>query len=151
MKDEVQHINLKEKFRSYGYKYTEQRQQVMEVILQHWQLHLSSDDIYEFLREKGLNIAQSTVYRTLVMLERIQAIRKVDLSEGYTRYEICSHEDRVHHHLICSQCGSVIDLHSNLLEDLENEICSKHDFHVKNRCFKFYGKCKKCRGQLEDK
>ncbi|WP_373845002.1 Fur family transcriptional regulator [Clostridium sp.] len=104
MKDEFQYNkNLKEKFQRARYKYTKQRQQVMEVILEHRQLHLSSDDT------------------------------------------------RVHHHLICSQCGGVIDLCDNLLVELENQICSKYNFHIKNRCFKFYGKCKKCRQQSENK
>lgn len=138
-------INLKEKFHQFGYKYTEQRQFVVDVLSEHPDIHLSSDDIYEYLKQKKVNIGQSTIYRTLLMLEKMQIIRKMDLNDGFTRYELYDHdEEHAHHHLICSKCGSVIDIKGDLLNDLEQQIYQSYGFKVKDHILKFFGECSNC-------
>lgn len=138
-------INLKDKFHQFGYKYTEQRQLVLDVLSEHPDLHLSSDDICEYLKQKKINIGQSTVYRTLLMLDKMKIVRKTDLDDGFTRYELYDHnEEHAHHHLICSKCGSVTDIKDDLLNDLENQIYQNYGFKVKDHCLKFIGECKNC-------
>ena len=138
-------INLKEKFHQFGYKYTEQRQYVMDVLIAHPSVHLSSDDICEYLKQKKINIGQSTVYRTLMMLEKMKIVRKMDLDDGFTRYELYDgDEEHAHHHLICSKCGSVIDMKDDLLKELEEQIYQSYGFKVKDHILKFFGECKNC-------
>lgn len=138
-------VTLREKFHQCGHKYTEQRQVVLDVILEHPNLHLSSDDICEFLRQKGLNIGQSTVYRTLLMLEKLNIVRKTDLDDGYTRYELSDCNDHAHHHLICMKCGGITDIEDDLLDDLEDRVCEKYHFQVKDHSLKLFGECEQCK------
>lgn len=148
MKDQLETIDITEKFHQFGYKYTGQRQFVLNVLLEHLDSHLSSEDVCEYLKQKKISIGQSTVYRTLMMLEKMQIVRRVDLSDGVARYEIFDHDEvHAHHHLICIKCGSITDIKNDLLENLEQLILHENNFEVKDHCLKFFGLCKNCRNQ----
>ncbi len=138
--------NIKEKFHQFGYKYTGQRQLVLDVLSAHLGSHLSSNDICELLKQKQINIGQSTVYRTLVMLEKMQIVQGTNFEDGFTRYELVNdNEEHTHHHLICTKCGSITDIKSDLLEDLEQYIVDNYDFMIKDHRLKFFGLCKNCK------
>ena len=146
MDDKPEILNIKGRFHQFGYKYTEQRQMVLDVLMEHPGLHLSSDDICEFLKQKEINIGQSTVYRTLNMLEKMNIVQGTSFEDGFTRYELINNnEGHTHHHLICTKCGSITDIKSDLLEDLEQHIADNYDFVIKDHCLKFYGLCKNCK------
>ena len=148
MDDKPEILNIKGKFHQFGYKYTEQRQIILDVLLEHPGLHLSSDDICEFLKQKKTNIGQSTVYRTLIMLEKMNIIHGTSFEDGFTRYELVKdNEGHSHHHLICSKCGSITDINNDLLEDLEQHIADNYGFMIKDHRLEFYGLCKNCRGK----
>ncbi len=148
MNDKPEISDIKGKFHEFGYKYTEQRQLVLDVLLENSSSHLSSDDICKFLKQKKIDIGQSTVYRTLIMLEKMRIIQRIDFDDGYTRYELAKdNEEHTHHHLICTKCGSITDIKSDLLEDLEQHIVDNYDFVIKDHCLKFYGLCKNCKNK----
>ncbi len=138
-------LNLRQQFQKHGFKYTVQREAVLNTLLEHKNLHMSSEDIYTVLRAKYPDIGQATVYRALLLLEKMHLIRKTDLQDGCTRYELCDNKGHAHHHLICSRCGAVIDMEDDLLEELENQIYVKKHFTVENHSVKFFGCCEKCR------
>ncbi len=137
-------LNLKQQFRQHGFKYTAQRQAVMDAICAHPELHMSSEEIYEMLKQEYPDLGIATVYRTLLLLEKMQLIRKTDFLDGCTRYELCDPSGHAHHHLICTDCGGIINMEEDLLDELEKQVYTKHRFTVKNHSVKFYGFCEKC-------
>jgi Fur family ferric uptake transcriptional regulator len=137
---------LKELLKQRGYKFTDQRGAVLEVLIKYSGEHLSTDEIYQYVRDTNPEIGLATVYRTLTLLERVGLVMKLDLDDGFSRYELARHnEDHRHHHLICSNCGSVTEVEEDLLDSLEEQILLKNDFLVKDHRVKFYGLCSKCR------
>lgn len=140
----INRIDLKEQFQQHGFKYTSQRQAVIDTILEHQDLHLSGEEIHAILRQKYPEMGLATVYRTLLLLEKIQLVRRTDLGDGCMRYELSNQRGHAHHHLICSKCGAVIDMEDDLLEELEKQIYIKNHFIVENHSVKFYGHCEKC-------
>ena len=54
-------------------------------------------------------LAQSSVYRNLVILEQVGAVARIVTRDDYARYELAEDLTEHHHHLICSTCGSVED------------------------------------------
>lgn len=149
MKKEFGIYNLKEKFHEFGYKYTDQRQLVMDILIEYKNLHMRSEDISGILKQRGLNVGQSTVYRTLVMLENMKIIRKVDLGDKYTRYELYNYSGCTHYHLICSNCGKIIDgkiteKEYHLMEKLEKQIYEVYDFKIEDYSVHFFGVCEYC-------
>ena len=132
---------LKEK----GYKFTNQRQVVYDVVIENEGKHLNSQEIYELVREKYPEIGVATVYRTLALLEEVGMIYGVDFEDGYRRYEISKEdEEHRHHHLICLGCGTIREVEEDLLGSIEEIIFKNHNFKVKNHRVKFYGYCDKC-------
>lgn len=139
--------NFKEHLKEKGYKLTSQRQAVLDIILEHNGQHLSTEEIYDLVKINHPEIGLATVYRTLILMDRLGLIYKLDLDDGCSRYELNKiNEDHKHHHLICTKCGSVSEVQDDLLEALEEQILKKNNFIVKDHRVKFYGLCGKCSG-----
>lgn len=141
------HIDFKEQLKERGYKLTTQRQAVLDVLREHDGEHLSPEEIYELVKESYPEIGLATVYRTLLLFDRMELVYKMDFDDGCSRYELNRNkEDHRHHHLICTRCGSVAEVEDDLLESLEEQILKKNGFIVKDHRVKFYGYCRKCSG-----
>ena len=138
--------SFREQLRERGYKLTTQRQAILDVLQEHEGEHLTPEEIYELVKSRFPEIGLATVYRTLILLNSMELANRLDLEDGFSRYEINKNrEDHRHHHLICTQCGSVDEVEEDLLESLEEQILKKNGFIVKDHRVKFYGFCKKCR------
>ena len=137
-------LDLKKKFQEHGQKYTAQRQAVFDIMLEHNELHMSSEEIHARLKQMHPGIGVATVYRTLQLFDKMQIIRKTGLEDGFTRYELNDQNQHAHHHLICNSCGNVINMEDDLLDELEEQIYIKMGFTVHNHNLKFYGLCKNC-------
>jgi Fur family ferric uptake transcriptional regulator len=134
--------NLKEK----GYKLTPQRRSIVDIIISNEGNHLTTEELYDLVRVECPEIGLATVYRTVQLLEELGVVSKLDLNDGCYRYELVrDDENHQHHHLICSECGKVIEVQGDLLEELEQEIENKYEFEIKNHSVKFYGICSECR------
>lgn len=133
--------NLKEK----GYKLTPQRRAIVDMIIRNEGNHLTTEELYDLVRKECPEIGLATVYRTMQLLEELGVICKLDLNDGCSRYELIHEEENhQHHHLICTNCGKVIEVEGDLLEVLEHNIEEKYNFVIKNHSVKFYGLCNNC-------
>ena len=112
--------------------------------------HLSTEEIYDRVREKYPEIGLATVYRTLILLDRMELVYKLDFDDGCSRYELNRNkDDHLHHHLICVKCGAVDEMREDLLESLEDQILKNNNFRIKDHRVKFYGYCGKCFSDAE--
>lgn len=102
------------------------------------------------LLEHGDGLAQSSVYRNLVVLEQAGAVRRIVTDDEFARYELA--EDLTghhHHHLVCSSCGSVEDV--TVPEEIEalfdsGLVSLAHDrgFSVDAHRLDLVGRCRDC-------
>jgi Fur family ferric uptake transcriptional regulator len=140
--------------RTNGLKVTNQRIAILEVLNDRPGKHLTAEEIYDCVRKEYPDIGLATVYRTIQLLSELNLIDKLNLDDGYVRYEIgaknqedsCHH----HHHLICLECGNVYAFQDDLLENLENKIQETLGFEVSDHEVKLYGLCKKCIGKKSE-
>jgi Fur family ferric uptake transcriptional regulator len=134
-----------------GLKVTTQRVAILEVLNSRPGKHLTAEEIYDCVKRKYPEIGIATVYRTIQMLSELNLIDKLNIDDGYVRYEIskkgkedaCHH----HHHLICLDCGNIYAFQDDLLETLEERIREAMGFDVVDHEVKLYGHCKKCKGK----
>lgn len=133
--------NLKEK----GYKLTPQRRAIVDIIIQNEGSHLTTEELYDLVKKECPEIGLATVYRTVQLLEELGVICRLDLDDGCSRYELI-HEDEnhQHHHLVCTECGKVLEVEGDLLDVLEHNIEKQYEFKIKNHSVKFYGICSDC-------
>ncbi|WP_097025595.1 Fur family transcriptional regulator [Clostridium peptidivorans] len=137
--------NLKNVLKEKGYKLTPQRRAIVEIIIKNEGSHLTTEEIYNLVKDECPEIGLATVYRTVMLLEEMGLLSKLDLNDGCSRYELI-HEDEnhQHHHLICRNCGKVIEVQGDLLEELEDNIEKKYNFKIEDHSVKFYGLCNEC-------
>ncbi len=137
--------------RTNGLKVTNQRIAILEVLNNRPGKHLTAEEIYDYVRKKFPDIGLATVYRTIQLLSELNLIDKLNLDDGYVRYEIGSRNQEEsshhHHHLICLECGNIYAFQDDLLENLENRIKEILGFEVTDHEVKLYGHCKKCLGE----
>ena len=140
MREKITEIS--ESLRRKGYRLTPQREAVIKILLEHPNQHLAAEDIYAMVRKTHPEIGMATVYRTLDLLSSEKIINQLNFEEGYSRYELESQAH--HHHLVCLKCGKITEFNDHLLEKVEEEISSQHDFAIVGHLLKFYGYCAKC-------
>lgn len=139
----------KDILRDNEYKVTQQRKIILEAMAQNNDKHLSCDEIFSIITKDNPEIGIATVYRTLLLFEKLDIVYKVNFDDGYSRYELdLGTGDHQHHHLICLKCGKVIEVELDLLESLESEIQKELDFNIVDHNLKFYGYCSDCKENL---
>ncbi|MDQ0148105.1 Fur family transcriptional regulator [Eubacterium multiforme] len=137
---------LKEDLKKKGYKLTPQRRAIVDTIIKNEGRHLTAEEIYDEVKKDCPEIGLATVYRTVLLLEEVKLLSRLDLSDGCSRYEIIhKDEEHRHHHLICNQCNKVIEVEEDLLEELEKRIETKYGFEIQDHSVKFFGICNECR------
>jgi len=129
--------------REQGLPVTQQREAVAQVVFG-TEEHLSVDDIERRLRDGGERIGKATVYRTLDLLVRSRLVEEHDFGEGFKRYEHRLSSQPVHEHLICLECGKVIEFKSTELQSVEKRIQSQHGFKPARHRLEIYGLCREC-------
>ncbi len=130
-----------------GFKMTTQRESVLGVLKDHAGFHMTAEEIYLKVKDQSPEIGLATVYRTIQLLHDLKLIDKLDLNDGFIRYEIGKWDDdkqHHHHHLICENCGKVIEAEDDLLDLIEETCSEKYNFKVTNHVVKFYGICSAC-------
>jgi Fur family ferric uptake transcriptional regulator len=131
-----------------GLKRTAQRDLILEVFLRTEQ-HLSSEDLYRLVQKEDPSIGQTTVYRTLKLLTEAGLAREVRFGDGRTHYEH-NYKHQHHDHMICLECGEIIEFYSEKLEAIQDAIADKHGFEVKQHLLRILGVCAKCRREHKD-
>ena len=130
---------------------TRQRQAVLSAISALDGRHPTAADIYARLRDEHPNLSLATVYRALHALTEDRTITEMRV-ENVARYDAGPHP---HHHLICRQCGQASDIDAcslppgaieTLLQSLLAGGFAPDPFPIQ-----FYGVCKKCQKDKEDK
>ncbi len=93
------------RLRGAGQRYTEQRRDLVQLLA----AAASPRSIPQILEAAG-DMKQSSAYRNLASLEQAGVVRRVPTDEEYGRYELAEDLIGHHHHLVCSNCGTMRDV-----------------------------------------
>ena len=105
--------------------------------------------IPEILELDG-SLAQSSVYRSVTILEEVGAVSRIVTHEDHARFELAEAlTDHHHHHLICTTCGSVSDfeLPGDAESDLDRSCASaakSAGFRIDGHRLDLLGLCAAC-------
>jgi Fur family ferric uptake transcriptional regulator len=142
---------IKKQLHAQSYKLTPQREATVRVLLENEQDHLSAEDVYLLLKERSPEIGLATVYRTLELLNELKIIHKINFGDGVARYDLNAEgAERFHHHLVCIQCGSVDEILTDLLRDVEQKVERDFNFRVLDHRLTFHGVCYRCKDKDEE-
>src|SRR5919108_4331794 len=126
-----------------GLKRTAQRDLILDVFLR-TEEHLSSEDLYRLVQKEDPSIGQTTVYRTLKLLTDAGLAREVRFGDGRAHYEH-NYKHEHHDHMICSECGKIIEFYSPELEAIQDAMAAKHRFELTEHLLRMIGVCHDCR------
>ena len=131
-----------------GLKRTGQRDLILDTFLR-TEEHLSSEDLYRLVKKDDPSIGQTTVYRTLKLLTEAGLAREVRFGDGRTHYEH-NYKHQHHDHMICSECGRIIEFFSAELEAIQDAMAAKHRFQVTQHLLRIIGICAECRRAMKE-
>lgn len=125
-----------------GLPLTIQRRAIFEA-LEGRRDHPTADQVYESVRARIPGLSRTTVYRVLETLVRVGAARKVGHPGAASRFD-----PRVdhHHHLICVECGRVVDLELAGEKKITVPQARNGGFRVFDYSIHFTGICGECGG-----
>lgn len=128
------------------YKLTPQRKLLLEILF-HSRKHLSAEEIFEKMTSTQPNVAIGTIYRNLGQLEELGIVNQLNFKDGPSRFELSQEH---HHHLICLDCGTTIDMPECPFSGMINETAWVNKFEIKEHNFEVYGYCEDCSRSYED-
>lgn len=122
-------------------KQTRQRELILGAFLEA-KGHVTSDDLFQIVREQNPTIGYTTVYRTMKLLSEAGVATERHFDDGITRYEI---EEEHHDHLVCEKCGKIIEFECEAIETAQREVARDHGFEILRHRHELYGHCRDCR------
>jgi Fur family ferric uptake transcriptional regulator len=132
---------LIERIKKAGYKLTPARLAVVKVIDDE-HAHLNPADVLEQARRYYPKLGRATVYRTLELLTELGILRPIYMGENTPRF---IRTEGGHHHLVCNDCGEVIEFDECMAGELSQTIQEQFGFEIGSHLLEFYGRCRQCK------
>lgn len=131
-----------ERFRAFladkGLRLTRQRQAIAEAFFDHGG-HLSLPEVLDKARERHPSVGYTTVYRTMQVLAKCGLAVEHKFGEGNVRYEPSGADH--HDHLICVDCGHVLEFEDDVIERRQEQFAEGQGFKVVAHRHVIYGEC----------
>jgi Fur family transcriptional regulator, ferric uptake regulator len=105
--------------------------------------HLSVEELWSKVREQDAKVSVATVYRTMKLLAECGLAHARNFGDGQTRYEAAAGRDH-HDHLICTECGRIVEFENDRIEAMQEAVARKHGFRVTSHKMELYGLCQAC-------
>lgn len=102
----------------------------------------TAQQIHDLLRANGDSVGLATVYRTLQAMAdagEVDVIRH-DGEQSFRRCHTSAH----HHHLVCRNCGSAVEIVGTAVEEWADRIAQQHGFREIDHELEIFGLCGRC-------
>ena len=132
---------IKDRLHQAGHKVTPQRMAIIKIVLNSPE-HLTPTAIYEKVHKIDAKIGEVTVYRTLNILSELGLVCLLHTGDNSHSYVASPTEH--HGHIICSDCGRVVNFTNCNLKELEERLSSETGFAIKEHHLDFFGRCQEC-------
>tara|TARA_B100001094_G_C18192426_1_gene808210 strand:- start:1479 stop:1904 length:426 start_codon:yes stop_codon:yes gene_type:complete len=129
-----------EELRRAGLKVTSPRIKVLDLLKKPENQHISAEELFKVLLENGEEIGLATVYRVLNQFEDAGILTRHHFDSGKSVFELASKDH--HDHLVCLDCGHVIEFHDELIEERQEAIAKQHDITLSHHSLYLYGHSK---------
>jgi Fur family ferric uptake transcriptional regulator len=126
-----------------GLKATGPRLRILNLFETCGQRHLTAEDVYRLLIADKIDIGLATVYRVLTQFEQAGILIRHHFESGKAVFEL--NQGTHHDHLVCVQCGDVVEFYDPALERRQNAIAEQHGFEIQEHELYLYGICNTCR------
>ncbi len=134
---------LREQFRQFlrnkMYRNTQERFRVLERAAE-LDRHFTADELYVYMNTNGDKISRATVYSTLDLLTRCNIVVKHRFQGDSATYELAARKPN-HDHLICRDCGYMIEFQEGALLSLQDEIARRFGLRAVSHSLQIFASC----------
>src|SRR5574343_472440 len=130
-------MNSTQSLKEIGLKATLPRRKVLELFEHSKVRHLSAEDVYKSLMAEGIDIGLATVYRVLTQFEQAGLLSRQHFETGKAVFEL--NEGEHHDHLVCVQCGKVVEFFDAEIEKRQKAIAKEQGFELHDHALSLYG------------
>jgi Fur family ferric uptake transcriptional regulator len=131
------------KIKQAGLKVTQPRVKILNALETSTVRHLSAEDVYRTLLQKGEEIGLATVYRVLTKFEGAGLVCRHNFEGGQSMFEL--NRDGHHDHLVCVACGKVVEFTEEAIEERQRTVARERGFSLEDHLLVIYGVCSDCR------
>lgn len=125
--------------RKAGLKVTLPRMKILEILETSETRHMSAEDVYKVLLEAQEEIGLATVYRVLTQFEAAGLVTRHHFEGGHSVFEM--DEGHHHDHIVCNQCGKVVEFVEETIERCQEKVARKAGFSIRDHSLIIYGDC----------
>ena len=125
--------------RKAGLKVTLPRMKILEILETSKTRHMSAEDVYKVLLEAQEEIGLATVYRVLTQFEAAGLVSRHHFEGGHSVFEM--NEGHHHDHIVCNQCGKVVEFVEETIERCQEKVARKAGFSIRDHSLIIYGDC----------
>ena len=125
---------------------TRQKREMLQFLLEHEMMHYTVDEFAQALDEQGLKVGRTTAYRFLETLSEQGSVRKYLSPTGQMLYQSLPAGENCdrHFHLMCRKCGSLLHVHCDMMQTLNQHLMEEHAFRLDVRQSVLVGLCDRC-------
>ncbi|MFD1927853.1 peroxide-responsive transcriptional repressor PerR [Sporosarcina siberiensis] len=126
--------------KSKGVRITPQRHAILEYLIS-TKTHPTADEIYKSLASNFPNMSVATIYNNLRVFRSAELVKELTYGDSSSRFDFVTHD---HYHIICNDCGIIVDFHHPGLEEIEHLASHVTGFKVNSHRMEVYGTCPAC-------
>lgn len=139
---------LKKIFEKNGHKFTKQRQIIFNALNNANSKHLTPEELFSIVHQENKQVGIATVYRTLNIFEELGIVNKQEFTDSINTYEVIGQNDEHHDHLICTNCGKIVEEKILENDELAKILRDKYNFDLDYYSLRIYGICSDCQDEL---
>jgi Fur family ferric uptake transcriptional regulator len=132
-----------------GLRSTDQRRLIVETFFKSPN-HVSIEELLAQVRSQDPKVGYATVYRTLKLLTECGVAFERRFGDGLARYELAD-EASHHDHLICVDCGTIVEFEEERIETLQEAVAEKYGYELRSHKHEMYGVCPDCQRKAKKK
>jgi len=142
---------ITDRIKERGLKITNSRVAVVKHLMEYGK-HFEIEDLVIWIRERckgsGNCPSRPTVYRTVKLLEELGYVKPVLKHGARTVYEFLPLKGE-HYHLLCLNCGKLVEFEDQRVSDAALEACKESGFSYFHHHLEVYGLCPECQREIE--
>ncbi len=125
-------------------KVTQSRLSLIDLIASYGK-HFEVEELASWIATQAdRSVSRSTIYRTIKLLQEFGVIKEVIKQGNRTIYEFVA--GKAHHdHLVCVECGKIIEFVNEDIEKLQDQVCEEYSFQPLHHRLEIFGICSECR------